>query len=88
MELLPIQATRICNNFGTVAEHQGSPIYYCVFVLQEFTANVEKGSTAFNPIKPTRCRYVKIFPLRWVNGIALRVELYGYDAGNERFSMS
>ena len=51
--------------------------------LQEFDGNVQEGSTVYDSLKPTRCRYVRICPVSWSEKVALRAELYGYEAGTK-----
>ena len=44
---------------------------------------VDKDAQAmFHSLSTTAyCRYVQIHPVSWAEKIALRVELYGYEAG-------
>lgn len=56
---------------------------YSFKLLQEFQANTVEGSSMFESINTTICRFVRIYPLSWSGKVALRVELYGYEAGKE-----
>ena len=58
-------------------------LLWIIWNLQEFVT-VDKGAgTMFHRISATGyCRYVQIHPVSWVEQIALRVELYGREAGN------
>ena len=58
-------------------------LLWIIWNLQEFVT-VDKGAgTMFHGISATGfCRYVQIHPVSWVEQIALRVELYGREAGN------
>ena len=50
--------------------------------FQEFLGNANEGYTIYHSISPSAyCRYVQIRPVSWADKIALRVELYGYEAG-------
>ena len=53
-----------------------------IWNLQEFVSVDNKAQTMFHTLSPRAyCRYVQINPVSWVEKIALRVELYGYEAG-------
>ena len=58
-------------------------LLWIIWNLQEFVT-VDKGAgTMFHRMSATGyCRYVQIHPISWVEQIALRVELYGREAGN------
>ena len=45
-----------------------------------------EGSTVYESLTFLRCRFVRIFPQQWSGKAALRVELYGYDAGKKTAS--
>ena len=53
-----------------------------VWNLQEFVTVDKAAQAMFHSISTTAyCRYVQIYPVSWVDKIALRVELYGHEAG-------
>ena len=70
--------------FHCTREKEDDQFNLCSFkLLQEFEANTVEGSSMFKSINSTICRFVKIYPLSWSGKVALRVELYGYEAGKE-----
>ncbi len=55
-----------------------------IWNLQEFVSVDNDAQTMFHTLSPSAyCRYVQIHPVSWVEKIALRVELYGYEAGKQ-----
>ncbi|XP_078342156.1 uncharacterized protein LOC144627995 isoform X2 [Oculina patagonica] len=77
---LPYRTTSFQMKLATNVNQQFEP-YPRGKTPKEFVSVDNDAQTMFHTLSPSAyCRYVQIHPVSWVEKIALRVELYGYEA--------